>query len=74
MIKHMIYEVNVSDKREVRRERKNTVLMIMEEGSIRTLRRTFMKRLTIVGEAKEISRERVIRKSILSGYSNGNNV
>ena len=49
----------------------NTVLKILEEGHVKSMRtswRTYMKRLMTVDEAKEVCRDCSVWRSVLSDY------
>ena len=69
-----IYDGKVNGKRGRGRPRltfQNTVSKILERGhvkSMRTPRRACMKRFMTVDEAKEVCRDRIVWRSVLSDY------
>ena len=69
-----IYDGKVSGKKDRGRPRltfENTVSKILEEGhvkSMRTSQRACMKRLMTVDGAKEICRDRIVWRFVLSDY------
>ena len=69
-----IYAGKLSGKRGRGRPRltfENTVSKILEEGDVTSMRtpgRACMKRLMKVDEAKEVCRDRSVRRSVLSDY------
>ena len=66
-----IYDEKVSGTRDMGRPRlifKNTVLKILEEGHVKSMRaprRACMKRLMTVDESKEVRRDRSVWRSVL---------